>query len=209
MKTKPITSIVLSVVLSTAASIVPAEEEFPVFSDEDILCGFFGRPRFSDTKRLHNPKPEAVKVIEWLSETVGIEPNFKVYGAKMEEGSNIAAFAAIRSGTRYIVYNSDVLFTSPSNTVSLLDITVMGHEIGHHTSGVTAVGSTSPHAGELEADMVSGHMLRVIGASREQANAVRKYYPLNPTRTHPGRDDRINAILQGWDQTNKFLLRLP
>src|SRR5262245_6407287 len=85
---------------------------------------------------------------------------------------------------------------------------VMGHELGHHICGHTAVSHTNaPWADELEADQFAGLTIRenekqgggwgltlndALGYARELLSGG------GPGTTHPPLAQRINAILEGY-----------
>lgn len=179
------------------------------FSSEHIICGAFGHPDFKNVKRLHKPSQEAIKALEWLTGSIGIEPNFVVLGAELEENADFIAFAAIRNNQRYIVYDSANMFVSANDTMTWVDLAIMAHEIGHHTSGVTAVGAKSSYAGELEADRSAGHMLRLLGATFDQALVWTRYKREEATATHPGRKERTQAVIEGWENAERMLNEPP
>jgi hypothetical protein len=77
-------------------------------------------------------------------------------------------------------------------------MSIMAHEIGHHLS-FHLTDSIENHKAELEADYFSGFVLGKLGASLKQSTAAMEALssPL-PTQSHPGRDDRVQAIALGW-----------
>ncbi len=77
-------------------------------------------------------------------------------------------------------------------------ITVLAHEIGHHANRqLPSVGHALEY--ELEADCFAGVTLRRLSATMEQArSAMQAIAPLKGDETHPGLDDRVQAISAGW-----------
>ena len=125
--------------------------------------------------------------------------NFLVAEAKVPN-----AMAVLTNGKRYILYNTGFIerLTNVTGT-PWAGISVLAHEIGHHLKTHTENGKTIPMATELEADEFSGYVLRKLGATLEEAQAAMKTLASErATRTHPGRDDRLTSIAEGWEVAN-------
>ena len=125
--------------------------------------------------------------------------NFLVAEAKVPN-----AMAVLTNGKRYILYNPGFIerLTNVTGT-PWAGISVLAHEIGHHLKTHTENGKTIPMATELEADEFSGYVLRKLGATLEEAQAAMKTLASErATRTHPGRDDRLTSIAEGWEVAN-------
>ena len=202
--------IVVGISLVSLVQLVPepavAGEDHAIhFSESDIMCSFAARPNFDLEVRLSKPSREARKSVEWLSDHVGIHPNFQVMAGKFEAGASPVAFAAIHDKVRFIVYDVDFMYQSAKNTVTWQDLGVMAHEMGHHISGATTLGTKTPHDGELEADRAAGHLLRLLGASVEQALSMASVFSSEGSLTHPPRDEREDAIIDGWENAEALL----
>ena len=182
-----------------------SEAEEAHFSHGDIVCAFAAMPDFGIEVRLSKPSREALKSVEWLSDHVGIHPNFEVMAGKFEAGASPVAFAAVRDSERFIVYDMDILYRSAKGTVTWRDLGVMAHELGHHISGATTLGTKTPHEGELEADRAAGHLLRLLGASVEQALSMAIVFSSEGSLTHPPRQEREEAIIDGWENAQALL----
>jgi hypothetical protein len=78
----------------------------------------------------------------------------------------------------------------------------MAHEIAHHLSGHTIVPGGSRPEIELEADKFSGYVLQKMGAPLADAQRmILVVGSAHASATHPARDQRAEAIRQGWVQS--------
>jgi len=95
-------------------------------------------------------------------------------------------------------------FMSQINTASGSDwaaVSILAHEIGHHLSGHTLDNVGSRPETELEADEFSGFVLRRMGASLPDAQAVMETIAsLKGSHSHPPKKDRLAAIEKGWSK---------
>jgi hypothetical protein len=56
---------------------------------------------------------------------------------------------------------------------------------------------------ELQADFFSGYVMEKLGATLEEAEAaMSKIASPQASSTHPGKADRLNAIVKGWNSAN-------
>jgi formylglycine-generating enzyme required for sulfatase activity len=101
-------------------------------------------------------------------------------------------------GTRYIFYNAVFIkeIAARSNSYWSL-VAILAHEVGHHVRFHT-VTEGRDHEFELEADYQAGFILRRMGATLDDAQAVYRTFPDAATRTHPGRDQRLQSVTLGW-----------
>ena len=73
---------------------------------------------------------------------------------------------------------------------------IIGHELGHHYCHHL---DKEPNAKfELEADRFGAAAMRKAGYGLAEALAVVPILDERPSKTHPGRADRIVAITDGW-----------
>ena len=77
-------------------------------------------------------------------------------------------------------------------------ISVMAHEIAHHLEAHTIRPGGSNREHELEADEVAGWMLRKLGATLAEAQALFMTFDQQGTATHPPRSARLAAVANGW-----------
>lgn len=120
--------------------------------------------------------------------------------------------AMIYRGKPYILYNPEFLqevkrlnFSSAEIKVSSRNweaLAILAHELGHHVNNHLL----NPHPDattrdmELEADAFAGAMIFRMGGSRENAMAAFLGLPEKGTYTHPGRQQRLDAVARGWDR---------
>jgi hypothetical protein len=138
---------------------------------------------------------EAENVLDWIVGFTEIKPNYEVKAAEVDQ-----AEAVLAGSTRYIVYNEGWLknVTSSAGT-DWSKVTAIAHEMAHHLSGHTLLGTGSYHNIELEADKFCGFVLNKMGASLDEAKAgmealARKYI----TDKYPPKTERLEAVSQGW-----------
>ena len=118
-----------------------------------------------------------------------------------------------KKGTPYILYNPEFLgtvkrlkFTTSDLTGAFQQdwetLTILAHEVGHHINlHLTAAHPEATRAGqELEADITAGYIMFKLGATLEQAQSVmlRPDVPENATMAYPSRNQRMEAIKQGY-----------
>ncbi len=165
------------------------QAEKPVF-----VCSYYGEP-VSMPISIINSSADAMKAIRSITDVVGLEPNFELKQANIPN-----AAAIIINNKRYILYNP--AFISRINNASgdkWAAIAILAHEIGHHLDGHTLSGTGSQPKTELEADQFSGFVLSKMGASLADAqSAIQVAGDQEATATHPGKEDRLVSIDNGW-----------
>ncbi|MCP5366724.1 MAG: hypothetical protein H6907_09960 [Hyphomicrobiales bacterium] len=162
---------------------------------EGFICGANGHPSLP---HVANPKPgapEAMLAVKWITATIGIKPNFEVL--QDEFSRKVGAYAIIRGGRRYVVYDSEDAHWQAGRP-NWRDLGVMAHEIGHHVAGHTAT-KGDRWGEELEADRFAGFALGRLGADLDQALLWTADLNEEPTKTHPPRKDRVEAAKEGWN----------
>lgn len=101
---------------------------------------------------------------------------------------------------RYIVYNPAFIAKLNELTKNKWSvITLLAHEIGHHTKGhTTRRGGSNPEV-ELEADEFAGSVMYKLGATLQEAQNVMYFIARKEdSKTHPSRSARLSAIEKGW-----------
>ena len=81
-------------------------------------------------------------------------------------------------------------------------ISILAHEVGHHLEAHTIRPGGSNPPDELEADEYSGYVLRKLGASLPDAQAVFRTFSPQGSATHPPRDARLVAVANGWTRAD-------
>lgn len=136
-------------------------------------------------------------VVDSISSSVGLPSNFKLLRSDVEN-----AVAAIQNDERVILYNPEFIMNVYNMTNSHWSyVSVIAHEIGHHLSGHTFVGK-SLFQREIEADRFSGFVMRRLGATVDQATASLRLFDQSPS-SHPPKNDRINAVIVGWNSAGE------
>lgn len=153
----------------------------------------FSSPRFRGTTNVGAPATSAVRVLNHICDVVGIRKNITLYAANIH--TSAIAFAAMRNGRRYIVYDRKLPW--PSNDLDWKSVKVMAHEVGHHLGTHVFNREYSGHERELEADRFAGFALSRMGASLQQASSWFSWdWPGTPT--HPSASRRRAALQEGW-----------
>jgi hypothetical protein len=140
---------------------------------------------------------EASSYIDNMLGKINWQENFQV---REQNGIN-NAYAAIIRNQRYIVYDNRFLEALDRYAgTKWASISVLAHEMGHHYYNhvLNSTGSNPPN--ELEADYFSGYLMAKMGAGLEEAKAAMGQIA-SPTasRSHPAKNDRLNAIANGWN----------
>ncbi len=149
----------------------------------------------SGSIRTFKSDAEAVGVVRNIVESMGLPLRFEVRSGPVPNASAILT----KDGKRLIIYN--VIFMEEIKKKSgqyWSLISIMAHEVGHHLSFHLSK-DIDDHTAELEADYFSGFVLAKLDATLEQALAAMRELgsPLS-SKTHPKRDDRLQAIATGW-----------
>ena len=146
------------------------------------------------------------EVIDEIIRVVGLKPNFEVKAANIPNAAAVAY-----NGKRYILYNPQFIISlNKAAGNNWASISVLAHEIGHHLNGHTMENIGSQPDKELEADEFSGFVLRRMGASLDQAqSAMRIAANYKPSVTHPGKEDRMVAIADGWNSADNQIAGRP
>ncbi|MEI5682754.1 hypothetical protein AAAK29_31195 [Mesorhizobium sp. CCNWLW179-1] len=115
-----------------------------------------------------------------------------IYPMNAKLGGN--AIATIEDGNRIIVYDREL---SPEIGYEGA-MAVIGHELGHHYCG--HIGTPVDPKQELEADRFAGASMKNAGMSLSNALAMATIFDERPSRSHPAKDGRIQAIKDGWNE---------
>ena len=138
---------------------------------------------------------EARGIVRSVLAAMGLPLRFEVRASAV---GNAAAILQ-PDGTRLILYNTlfiDEIRARTGRYWSL--ISIMAHEIGHHLAFHLAK-HIEDHEAELEADYFSGYILAKMGANKDDALAAMNELAADePTKTHPARKERLQAIAAGW-----------
>jgi hypothetical protein len=140
---------------------------------------------------------EARQYITAMLDKINWKENFSL----QEQNGINNAYATIRNGKRYIVYDNDFLENLDNYAgTKWASISVLAHEMGHHYRNhmIDRSGSTPPK--EIEADYFSGYVMEKLGATLEEARAAMEQIASPQAgASHPAKADRLAAIARGWN----------
>lgn len=167
-----------------------AQEELDVSEYCDYISSTPGKKLFE-----FESDDEAKTALTQVMRHVGLKPNFEIRAANV---SNAAA--VLKDKKRLILYNQQFMIDITKQTQSKwANLSILVHELGHHLQGHTLEDGGSRPKIELEADYYSGFVLQQMGATLEQAKlAMNKLAPDQGSETHPAKDARLAAIVNGW-----------
>ncbi|WP_197729893.1 hypothetical protein [Rhizobium ruizarguesonis] len=74
---------------------------------------------------------------------------------------------------------------------------VIAHELGHHYCH--HLGASADPRKELAVDRFAGSAMRLSKMSLDAALSAVPILDERPSKSHPGRDDRVKAIIEGWN----------
>lgn len=110
------------------------------------------------------------------------------------------AYAATRNGVQEIGVNLSCVGPVRSDgEYNWRAVGALTHEIGHLLSGHTAT-SIQNHKQESEADEWAGWAMYRLGATLDEAQTLFRTLDPAASKTHPGRDARLEAVAQGWNR---------
>lgn len=190
----------LALVLPLAATLAHAQEK--VLCDiakcyvQSLSGGASGPLDLGDIIIADNWAPNQINgLVEDVLQSVGLEPNFVV----IETAKVGNAAALIHQQKRILAYNPDwIKRIGDADKWSMYGL--LCHEIGHHLQGHTLLDGGSKPPTELEADKFAGFVLANMGASEDEAISLWNTLPVEASKTHPGRADRVSVVRQGWSR---------
>lgn len=161
----------------------------------NILCGLGHQPVASPLTKIRAARPQAVRVIHWIVDLIGVRPAFTLLEADFTR--EYIAVAATRDKKRYVIYDAK-WFVFEKNAIGWYGVWILAHEIGHHLYGHTHGFNPDQHQGELDADRFGGWVVAKLGGRLDQALALMPYLPEGGSKSHPPRTHRIEATREGW-----------
>lgn len=120
-----------------------------------------------------------------------VEDGCNIFPMNADLGGN--AIATILEGNKVIVYDRQM---SPDIGYDGA-MAIIAHELGHHFCG--HLGKTVDPSRELEADRFAGAAMRKSKMSLDAAMAWATIMDERPSRSHPAKVDRLEAIKTGWN----------
>ncbi|WP_207774905.1 tetratricopeptide repeat protein [Pontibacter virosus] len=165
-------------------------------TNADALCNYFQSSAILPNKSAEN-------AVDKILAPLGLPRNFVLVSCPK---INNAIAITPSDGIRYIVYDNEFMKQIDQSTTNWSSTSILAHEIGHHLSGHTLIGSKDLHdhrIKELEADEFSGFILFKMGATLEQAQAAINKASTDHDdtySTHPNRKKRLDAIAKGYQK---------
>jgi hypothetical protein len=140
---------------------------------------------------------EAEEALALIMKHIGLPANFVISAADIDN-----AGALIHDNKRYILYSQKFFEDIKEQTGTKYGaISVLAHEIGHHLAGHTLSEKEARSTLELEADRFSGFILAKMGANMDEACAAMNIFGSEiENETHPGKNTRLAAIVNGWEE---------
>jgi hypothetical protein len=165
------------------------------------MCSYYGEAITGDIN-FYEPDAVAESVVKDIMSVIGLKANFELRAANVPN-----AAAVILKSKRYILYNpkfmNEINEATGSNWAA---ISILAHEIGHHLNGHTLDNVGSRPDTELEADEFSGFVLRRMGASLADAQAVMGLIAsIKGSHSHPAKKDRLTYIESGWNNAGGLM----
>lgn len=166
-------------------------------------CSFYD-PIAPQELTLFQPSSEAERIVQELVDVMGLEKNFVVKSSNVKN-----ALASFDGKQRYILYSTSFLEQFKTEGSSRWGAyAVLAHEIGHHLNGDTFREKDVRRRREMElkADLFSGSVLRMLGATLAEAqsgiNAIKE---VRETPSHPKKDARLEAVSNGWSIRDEWM----
>ena len=173
---------------------VCVQAQKPIYIDGEHTCTFEGKLKSGDF-RIYDADPRMVAKVKEIADVVGLGSlNIEV------KVTSVPNAAACRMGDKEYIFYSAVFMDS------LLDDTkmnwaaygILAHEVAHLLLDHTLDEGPQSLDNELAADKFSGWVLKLMGATKEQALSAVKTTREVATVTHPGRSAREEAVFEGW-----------
>lgn len=157
----------------------------------------------------------ADKALNIILDAAGLSKTFILYPCNNTD--NAAAFTY--KGERYIFYNTKFMRSVNANSNNWSDLFILAHEIGHHVNGHTKdiilyasdiiddETLSLSRMQEVQADKFAGFVLSKLGADKQSIIDVISTFSSigdDSMSTHPNRQKRINAALNGYNEGAKF-----
>jgi hypothetical protein len=168
-------------------------------------CNFEGEETETEIY-VDDASAEAKNIVAKIMRINSLQQNFKVKSASCKN-----ALATSEGNERFILYSTSFLenFKKGAKT-EWAAYCVLAHEIGHHLNfhNLSETDSKKRKIYELQSDKFAGGVLYRLGATLEQAQAGINTFGLEgETTTHPSRRARLEAVAQGWKQSQELTPR--
>ena len=165
-------------------------------------CSYDGKPVQAQASALTGGAPrDCASAVTRIMGYTGLPANFVVVSGPVPNAAAVILIDDNKVPRRVIAFNPAFMQAAEAQVGGSVwgPISIMAHEIAHHLSGHTIVPGGSRPEIELEADKFSGYVLHKMGAPL--ADAQRMILTVGSSHgspTHPAKDQRADAIRQGW-----------
>ncbi len=154
-----------------------------------------------------DPSDEARRIVGEICNALGVSQNFDLRASSVDN-----ALATTDGNRRIILYSTVFLkkFNEDART-RWAAYSVMAHEVGHHFNGhdFSEENPAKRKVMELEADRFAGSVMRLLGASLDEAKAGIETFALDAEQKyHPPARARREAIATGWTQQQERLEKM-
>lgn len=168
-------------------------------------CSYDGEPIKAAATALNGGAPDdCASAVTRIMAYTGLPANFVVVSGPVPNAAALILLDDKRVPRRVIAFNPEFIKAAEAQVGGSPwgPISIMAHEIAHHLSGHTIVPGGSRPEIELEADKFSGYVLQKMGAPLAAAQQmIMAVGTSHGTPTHPAKDQRADAIRQGWVQS--------
>jgi hypothetical protein len=168
-------------------------------------CSYDGEPVKAQASVLTGGAPQdCASAVSRIMGYTGLPANFVVVSGPVPNAAAVILLDDNRVPRRVIAFNPQFMKAAEAQVGGSPwgPISIMAHEIAHHLSGHTIVPGGSRPEIELEADKFSGYVLQKMGAPLASAQQmILAVGHGHGTPTHPAKDQRAEAIKQGWVQS--------
>ena len=163
-----------------------------------VSCNF-DRTIINKTVFSFDADEDAKKAVDKICELTALKSNFEIKAADVPNACAVVRCDDVGNCKRYILYNQEfMLLVNDASNTDFSRLGILAHEIAHHLNGHTLTNDGSNWEFELEADKFAGFVLRKLGATLDDVKRVFSILPVEGSITHPPRETRIAAAINGW-----------
>ncbi|MES2494537.1 MAG: TPM domain-containing protein [Pseudomonadota bacterium] len=188
-----------------SASALSSSQKVEAIASTLQACSYDGKPVTAAPSTLNGNAPsECSTAVQRIMGFTGLPANFVVVSGPIDNAAAVILLDQNRIPRRVIAFNPKFMSMAQAQVGGSPwgPISVMAHEIAHHLSGHTIVPGGSRPDIELEADKFSGFVLQKMGAPLPAATQmILTVGTDHGTPTHPARQQRAEAIRQGWTES--------
>ena len=201
-------TITLGIILSIVSLEIYSQKSTKIsLYSKNQYCNYVDKPLVSNTIYGFASDNEAKQALDRIMQFTGLPTNFQIMAANVPNACAVIKCNDSNSCDRYIMYNQEFMMKVKDATQNnWSSVSILAHEIGHHLSGHTLDNLGSRPEIELEADKFSGFILAKMGASLDDSkSAMELIGSVTGSLSHPAKDARIAAIVNGWTSGNESM----